>query len=1576
MKKIFLTLICVLFCAITFAQGVPQGINYQAVARDASGEVLMNQNLTIQLSIISDINTGNISWQETHIITTNDYGLFTAIIGHGATTGSGSSATFDAVDWGLSNHLLKVEVNDGSGYVDMGTSAFMSVPYALYSENPGADGATGPEGPFVTGTAGQSLRHDGTSWLANSLLFNDGTNVGIGTTAPSTLLHINHPTEARMRLTYAGNSGGLNIGSSALEAFVWNEENNSIVFATNNARRMTIAAGGNVGIGTATPYDVLDVNGNIRLGKWSDAGSRYIGYSDGDQSVANNPVAGMEIESQAVLPGQNYSQNLHFYTHHHGNTPGKRMTIQYDGNVGIGTTTPSSNLHVKNLGNSSPIGAAGNWAATIENNSDVSGQNGLFVANRWGGDASTIFEVGSYWSGFGEAYTPALTVKGDRNVGIGTATPSAKLDVVGTTELNGAVAIIDGSEDAGKVLTSDASGNASWTTPVSITGDRVFGNDFWHTSNDGRNRFWFDSNSTTHFGSADGYKWRNAADVAILTLQNDGNVGIGTETPVSKLQIISGGPPSTSGTMTTGLVVSNNLGTGVAINLGADPYYSWIQSSIATVASARRKLALNPLGGNVGINIAYPTTANLVIGGDSGSQGLDLSSANVYANMRVIHNRNSDIDKDLYLGYDSGATSSLHMYSNNSETMTVKAGKVGIGTAAPRQKLDVLGTTKTNALFVDGSHVIGSQGAYMMWNKDNGGGSTHFINQRGLGSGGFSFESSTTDDVRTNLVKILNNGNVGIGTTTPSSNLHVKNVGTSSPIGAAGNWGATIENNSDYPGQNGLFVANRWGNDASTIFEVGSYWSGTGEAYTPVLTVKGDRNIGIGETAPSAKLDVVGATELNGAVAIIDGSEGAGKVLTSDASGNASWTAPISITGDRVFAHNIWHTSNGGNKRFYFAGNSTTYFGSADGYKWRNAADVDILTLQNGGNVGIGTAAPRQKLDVLGTTKTNALFVDGSHVIGSQGAYMMWNKDIGGGYTHFINQRGGGAGGFRFQSSTTADVRTDLFSILNNGNVGIGTSSPTALLDVAGLANFGDGVASDQYISLKNSGGTWEVGNNDNFYINEIGNASGNYRKEFVIQPTTGNVGIGTETPTSKLMVVDNTVGHAMRVDNTNRAGSGIFIKINTKYSDNSNEFITFADGSLTNGAIIGAEFVNSLPAKPAFYNANGSGTAIRSWMWPSSITNYDSGPQWNSWFSNTVQNHVMEDLTIPAGALNIGATSITSALSLPLPGFTIEMPSYFPNIDIGLPNMAIPGSTIGLPSLPPTDINLPVKVPFFMNDLGNNPTNPQAAFFTAQQMFSTICWANSNGFDELITSDPLEMAFAIMLAKLKERCNRDGVEYTSSGADYAEWLPKQDTTAVFAYGEVVGVRNGHITKETQNVDQIMVISSRPIVVGNIPPPGEEHNYKRVGFMGQVLTLVQEGAKSGDYIIPSGHNDGWGMAVSPEDVTIEQIPLIVGKAWEDSESDVVDYVNVGVGLNTGEMAILMKKQVAEMSALKAGLKEQSILMKKQVAEMGTLKVELQNQSIKIEASVSRDDYYGLLKRLEFVESVFNVEAKK
>jgi len=140
----------------------------------------MNQNLTIQFSVISDITTSAVSWQETHTVTTNDYGLYTAIIGQGIATSVGSSATFDVIDWGASNHLLKVEVDFGSGYLDMGTTAFMSVPYALYGEDEDADSNNELQSLSISGdtlfiSSGNSIVIPGLS-LINSLIMQGCTN--------------------------------------------------------------------------------------------------------------------------------------------------------------------------------------------------------------------------------------------------------------------------------------------------------------------------------------------------------------------------------------------------------------------------------------------------------------------------------------------------------------------------------------------------------------------------------------------------------------------------------------------------------------------------------------------------------------------------------------------------------------------------------------------------------------------------------------------------------------------------------------------------------------------------------------------------------------------------------------------------------------------------------------------------------------------------------------------------------------------------------------------------------------------------------------------------------------------------------------------------------------------------------------------------------------------------------------------------------------------------------------------------------------------------------------------------------
>ena len=114
---------------LTFSQS-PKSFNYQAVARDNTGQVLISQDLNIKIGILSGSASGTLQWEEIHDVTTNEFGLFAIQIGTETKTG-GDAPVFSAIDWNSTTHFINVQVNAGNDYVDMGTSQLLSVPYAL-----------------------------------------------------------------------------------------------------------------------------------------------------------------------------------------------------------------------------------------------------------------------------------------------------------------------------------------------------------------------------------------------------------------------------------------------------------------------------------------------------------------------------------------------------------------------------------------------------------------------------------------------------------------------------------------------------------------------------------------------------------------------------------------------------------------------------------------------------------------------------------------------------------------------------------------------------------------------------------------------------------------------------------------------------------------------------------------------------------------------------------------------------------------------------------------------------------------------------------------------------------------------------------------------------------------------------------------------------------------------------------------------------------------------------------------------------------------------------------------------------
>ena len=157
MKKIF-TLLTLVFAVIATAQA-PQGFNYQATVRNSSGALIINQNVYFKFNIMLGSQTTVPIYSETHYVPTDDLGQVNLTVGQGTP----SIGSFAGINWGSGSYYLGIELNTGAGYVAMGTTQLMSVPYALYAEN-------SCDQCLPTGTnAGDILLWNGSNWISTSI---------------------------------------------------------------------------------------------------------------------------------------------------------------------------------------------------------------------------------------------------------------------------------------------------------------------------------------------------------------------------------------------------------------------------------------------------------------------------------------------------------------------------------------------------------------------------------------------------------------------------------------------------------------------------------------------------------------------------------------------------------------------------------------------------------------------------------------------------------------------------------------------------------------------------------------------------------------------------------------------------------------------------------------------------------------------------------------------------------------------------------------------------------------------------------------------------------------------------------------------------------------------------------------------------------------------------------------------------------------------------------------------------------------------------------------------------------------
>ncbi len=133
MKKILLFL-TLLISSISYSQS-PEGINYQAVIRNSTGNLVVTTTVAIRVQVRQTTATGTVVYQERHSVITTAQGLVNMVIG----SGTPQVGTFNGINWGMGPFFvnLAVDFTNGINYQDFGTQQLMSVPYALYSKNSG-----------------------------------------------------------------------------------------------------------------------------------------------------------------------------------------------------------------------------------------------------------------------------------------------------------------------------------------------------------------------------------------------------------------------------------------------------------------------------------------------------------------------------------------------------------------------------------------------------------------------------------------------------------------------------------------------------------------------------------------------------------------------------------------------------------------------------------------------------------------------------------------------------------------------------------------------------------------------------------------------------------------------------------------------------------------------------------------------------------------------------------------------------------------------------------------------------------------------------------------------------------------------------------------------------------------------------------------------------------------------------------------------------------------------------------------------------------------------------------------------
>jgi len=883
----------------------------------------------------------------------------------------------------------------------------------------------------------------------NLVLQNVGGNVGIGTNpnykfqllGSGQSVALNNGTSA----TNGGGAWSVGLGSGVFDgtfgnysAVLGGSPNNDIVlsaqnsnnmhlnviganymsFSTTNAERMRILANGNVGIGNSTAAEKLSVTGNILSSNLAGSGNRCV-YADlnGVLRVAAGDC-GLASASGDNLGNHIATQNIQLNGNWLSNDGGSEgIRVDNSGNVGVGMAPSGS--YLLDVNGTTRV----NGLLTIDNG----GSDQKIYFNRTGGNQFSIEHDTSriYFYNRTTTGTP-LAITNGGNVGIGTVSPSHKLTVSG-----GNLAVESGSiylADANAVQfnygvdnnysVSKSGTNLLLTTggTFALTGGNVGIND---TSPDARLDILQGSdveaqglqitrsNDTDYtrmykksaLGSLDDplvFSSNFATDIAAIGRDGKAyfasNMGIGTTSPNQKLHIHE----NSAGAVAIQLT-NNDTGsaTPVGLLIGMN---SNEETFVANRSNTDFYIKTNDIerfrilaGGNVGIGTAAPARLLDVVYADTTPYS---TSANNLAGLRVFKNHNSGGTGQyaalvLQATGDSGASNAVGQIAvvqeaaastASSLTFLTRSGagvynealrinsssNVGIGTTNPSWKLTISTAAATPVRSLD---IGGSTTAFNYASMSNTSGSLWWgVEGSSAGqifSGSLAYASVVGSSNSTALqlasagnvrMTLDTSGNVGIGTTTPGRLLSIASAGAAPlQIDTTSGTGSLAQFTSTSVVKGYMGYINQGTTGLGFLASNGT---------TANMLVTDAGNVGIGVTSPTAKLDVRGATATSGGFIITP-------VMNVYSTNTAAVNAGPSIalggqsgnsTAEFPFAflRGAKETATAGSYAGYLAFHTVAGSGTSE----TNSGDYERMRITSTGNVGIGTTAPFGKLQV------------------------------------------------------------------------------------------------------------------------------------------------------------------------------------------------------------------------------------------------------------------------------------------------------------------------------------------------------------------------------------------------------------------------------------------------------------------------------------------------------------------------------------------------------------------------------------------------------------------------------------